>query len=669
MANFDKMIKTNKTLLWSSLALSMFMVRPVTAQTRLTLHLDQQGVKISPQLYGLMTEEINYSYDGGLYAELIRNRSFKDNPRRPEHWALVNHTASSFINLDMHHAVNESLNTALQLHIAADDKNAALINDGFWGIPVKPGTTYKGSFYAMAGNENSGPLTVAIEDSVSHKVYASASVSGVGTNWKKFTYTLTTEAGFPATSATRFVIRPSQAGDYWFTLVSLFPPTFNNRPNGTRSDMMELLLSMQPRFLRMPGGNYLEGDMFSRRFNWKNTLGPLEDRPGHRGPWGYHSSDGFGLLEFLEWCEDLHMEPVLAVFAGYTLNGDHLDAGPLLEPFVQDALQEIEYVSGDTTTVWGKRRALDGHPAPFKLHYIEVGNEDGFDMSGSYDKRFAQFFDAIRAKYPDLQVISTVGGKDPLGQRVPFTLRKADVVDEHYYRSAFDMESDASHYDNYDRSGSKIFVGEWATREGSPTPNFNAALGDAAWMTGMERNSDIVVMSSYAPLLVNVNPGGMQWSSDLVGYNTLNCYASPSFYAQQLFNTNRGDQIVNISAENIPTQVQQLNHKDSLNHVTPKTYPSLFYVSSLDKKSGMIYLKVVNAASAALPVHITLVGAGQVSAKAQLITLHADKTTDTNSINEPRKIIPVTSELKGVSKSFSHTFPAYSITVVKIKAK
>jgi len=317
MINFNKLIKTTRLLSWSFLAISMFVAEQVAAQTtKLTLHLDQQGIKISPQLYGLMTEEINYSYDGGLYAELIRNRSFKDNPRKPEHWALADHNSSSFISLDRSHPVNEALSMSLQLHIAADDKNAALVNDGFWGIPVKPATNYQGSFYAMAANENSGPLTVAIEDSVSHKIYASVSVNGVGNGWKKFTYTLTTGAGIPATSATRFVIRPSQAGDYWFTLVSLFPPTYNNRPNGNRSDMMELLNSMHPHFLRMPGGNYLEGDMFSRRFNWKNTLGPLEDRPGHRGPWGYYSSDGFGLLEFLEWCEDLHMEPVLAVFAG-----------------------------------------------------------------------------------------------------------------------------------------------------------------------------------------------------------------------------------------------------------------------------------------------------------------------------------------------------------------
>jgi alpha-N-arabinofuranosidase len=667
---FITMFKPKRPLFVIAIALNVAFVSKLTAQTKLTLHLDQQGHNISPMLYGLMTEEINHSYDGGLYAELIRNRSFKDNFRVPEHWALIKENAdSSSIAIDHQHGLNESLNVSLKLHVVPGAKDVSLANDGFWGIPVKPATTYTGSFYAMAANENNGPLNVAIEDSVSHRVYASATIKGLGTSWKKFSYTLTTPAGVTPTSATRFVIRPAGAGDYWFTLVSLFPPTYNNRPNGNRTDIMQLLSSMNPHFLRLPGGNYLEGDKFSSRFNWEKTLGPLEDRPGHPGCWGYRSSDGLGLLEYLEWCQDLHMEPVLAIFAGYTLNGDHLDAGPMLQPFVEDALQEIEYVTGDTTTQWGKRRALDGHPAPFKLHYIEVGNEDGFDLSGSYDKRFAQFFDALRAKYPDLKVISTVGGKDWLGQRVPFSSRVPDAFDEHYYRSAFDMESDATHYDNYDRKGPKIFVGEWATREGSPTPNFNAALGDAAWMTGMERNSDVVVMSCYAPLFVNVNPGGMEWSSDLVGYNTLNCYGSPSFYAQQMFNNNRGDEVVNILAEGVPTQLQKLNHKDSLNHVTPKTYPSLFYVASADHKNGIVYLKIVNAASTALPVHIALDGVGQIQSKAKLITLHAENPGDTNSITEPQKIIPVSSEVKGIKKTFDHVFPAYSISVLQLKVR
>ena len=239
-------------------------------------------------------------------------------------------------------------------------------------------------------------------------------------------------------------------------LLSLFPPTYKDRANGNRTDLMEMMAAMHPAFLRMPGGNYLEGDHVKDRFDWKKTIGPLVDRPTHQGPWNYHSSDGMGLLEFLEWCEDLKMQPVLAVYAGYSLKQDVVKPGPLLEPFVQDALDEIEYVTGDASTKWGAERVKDGHPAPFPLSYVEIGNEDFFDNSKSYDGRYAQFYDAIKKKYPTLQLIATT----------PIHGHVADVVDDHYYKRAEEFFEDVHHYDATDRKGPKIFVGEWATRGG-----------------------------------------------------------------------------------------------------------------------------------------------------------------------------------------------------------
>ncbi|RYE36387.1 MAG: alpha-N-arabinofuranosidase, partial [Sphingobacteriaceae bacterium] len=468
---------------------------------KLTLHLDQSKTKVSSQLYGLMTEEINYSYDGGLYGELIRNRSFKDNFREPEHWKVINEgDGKATISLDRQQLINTALTTCLKLNIEKQGNKTGISNDGFWGIPLKPATTYTGSFYAKTDHTQTQPLTVSIESTDGKTTYATAQVSGVNDGWKQYSFSLKTNQNIKPTADTRFVISTSGTGNYWFNLVSLFPPTYNNRPNGNRPDIMQLLSDMKPAFLRLPGGNYLEGQMFSTRYDWKKTLGPLNQRPGHMGTWGYRSSDGMGLLEYLNWCEDLKINTVLALFAGYTLNKDYLEAGPLLKPFVDDALEELEYVMGDTNTKWGAKRAQDGHPQPFKLTYVEIGNEDGFDLSGSYEDRFVQFYDAIKAKYPQLQIISTVGGKDPLGGRFKVTKRPLELYDEHYYRTASEMESDANHYDNYPRNGAKVFVGEWATREGFPTTNMNAALGDAAWMTGMERNSDVVVMSCYAPL-------------------------------------------------------------------------------------------------------------------------------------------------------------------------
>lgn len=500
---------------------------------QLRVRADQPGVKISPMLYGLMTEEINHSYDGGLYAELIQNRVFKDSPRNPVHWSPVQDGGGTgTIALDNSQPINDALTVCLKLEISAASagQRVGVANAGYWGIPVLSDTRYRASFYAKASGEFAGPLTLDLESSDGRTVYAKATIPRLTSAWQQYAVTLKIGKAAPSI-ANRFVLTAAHPGTVWINQVSLFPPTYHSRANGLRKDLMQLMGAMQPAFLRLPGGNYLEGDTIAERFDWKKTLGILSERPGHRCPWGYRSTDGLGLLEYLEWCEDLGMEPLLAVFAGYALKGEHVVAGPQLTPFVQDALDEIEYITGDTGTPWGARRARDGHPAPLKLRYVEIGNEDWFDRSGSYDGRFTQFFTAIKAKYPALQIIATA----------PVKSSKPDMIDDHYYRSAVDMARDSHHYDRYDRSGPKIFVGEWASTQGSPTPTLKAALGDAAWLTGLERNSDLVLLESYAPLLVNVNPGARQWGTNLIGYDALKSFGSPSYYVQKMFGTNRGD--------------------------------------------------------------------------------------------------------------------------------
>jgi alpha-N-arabinofuranosidase len=470
------------------------------------------------------------------------------------------------------------------------------------------------------------------------------------------------------------VIYTEKPGTLWFNLVSLFPPTYHDRPNGNRIDLMQLLADMKPAFLRLPGGNFLEGRGMADRFPWKQTIGPLEQRPGHQGCWRYGANDGLGLLEFMEWCEDLHIQPVLAVYAGYSLNGEHVVAGPALQPFVDDALDEIEYVTGDAKTKWGAERVKDGHPAPFPLTYVEIGNEDTADKSHSYQGRFAQFYDAIKARYPDLKCIDTCGPKywDRFAAKIE---RTPDVIDEHFYRSAGAMEGDAAHYDHYDRNGPKIFVGEWATREGQPTTNMNAALGDAAWMTGMERNSDLVIMASYAPLLVKVNPGGMEWTSDLIGYDTLNSYGSPSYYAQKMFNTHLGDRVISVTAENISTQAWQPPVKKTkpgeppATPPPPKHLPTLYYVATKDSRSGTIYLKVVNIANVSQTVQINLKRVARVAPEGTLVTLSSARPDDTNTIAEPAKIVPVTSKIAGLGNTFTQTFAPYSINVLDLETR
>lgn len=710
-----------RKLSFIALLVPCFFVSPdLKAQTaKLTLDLTKPGVTVSPRLYGLMTEEINHSYDGGLYAELIRNRIFKDNPTTPEGWSVVQEGDSkASIQLigansenvppaEQRNAINASLTTCLRLTVEKGDGKAGIANEGFWGIPVKPQTTYRASFYIkgtgtpvfnrpggnggrpaatpagpVIADNTPGPITVSIESNDGKTVYASGTVNLVKSiYWKKYELKLTTAADVKPTTAARFVISTNRTGLYYFNLVSLFPPTYNNRPNGNRIDIMKMMADMKPTFLRFPGGNFLEGNYLADLFPWKTTLGPLEERPGHPGSWSYRASDGMGLLEFLEWCEDLKMEPLLAVYAGYALRGDHVDAGPLLQPYIDDALDEIEYVTGDIHTKWGAKRAADGHPAPFKLTDIEIGNEDWFDRSASYDGRFKQFAAAIKAKYPQLRCISTIPDSY---QALKVTSVKPEMIDEHYYRAAWQMEEDADHYDKYDRKASpKIFVGEWATREGAPTTNMNAALGDAAWMTGMERNTDIVQRSCYAPLFVNVNvakpatattpaePRAWQWDSDLIGYDAMTSFGSPSYYAQKMFNTYLGNKIVPVAVENLPMQgFTKLDTTGSYrrpNAAKPKAArPSLFYVATQDTKTGVIYLKVVNTSGNPQPVTLNLKGAAKVSGDGTLVVLKGASPEDTNTITDPEKIVPVTSKLNGISTSFTHTFDPYSINVVKI---
>jgi alpha-N-arabinofuranosidase len=618
----------------------------------LTIHADQPVSTVSPTLYGLMTEEINYSYDGGLYAEMVRNRTFRADWSGVLSWYLVeNGNAVARMAPDKDTGPSEALKSSLRLDVdQADAKNqAGVLNVGWWGYALRPDTTYKGSFYAKAGAPDMGPVTVSLVNDNTGKAVATATVSSVGSDWKLYQFTLRTGAMQPS-STNHLALTVGHAGKLWFQLVSLFPPTYHDTPNGNRIDLMEKMAAMHPKFLRFPGGNYLEGDRIVDHFDWKKMIGPLVDRPTHPSPWNYHSSDGMGLLEFLEWCEDLHMQPLLAVYAGYSLRGEHVNPGADLEPYVQDALDEIEYVTGGPDTKWGAERIKDGHPAPFQLKHVEIGNEEWFDKSGSYEERYTQIAKAIRAKYPSLLLIATA----------PVKGMKPDVIDEHYYvratqnfhdathydppTSTAEPKWDGGHYDKADRNGPKVFVGEWATREGSPTPNFGAALGDAAWMTGLERNSDIVIMASYAPLFVRVDPGGMQWETDLIGYNAVKSYGSPAYYAQVLFGSYLGDHTLGSKLEGAG--------------------PKLFYSITGDAAKKKLYLKLVNGSTDAQPVDLHIDGV-KLASTAKLVSLHANDTQETNSIDDPERIVPVESTLHDVSASFHHTVPGLSIQVIE----
>ncbi len=609
----------------------------ISQSPSLSIDLSRPAAKVSPMLYGLMTEEINFSYDGGLYPELVRDRTVGPGRRPLFHWTMVA-GGNSVVDVSPDETTGPSAalprSMKVSVSAASEAAPAGVQNDGYWGMAVRPQTTYTGSFYAKTDSAGV-PVTVSLVNDATGVTAGSAKVTGLMGDWARYAFTLKT-GNVPVSSNNHLQLTLSRPATVWFDLVSLFPPTYHGRPFGNRIDLMEKLAAMHPKFLRLPGGNYLEGDHIPDRYEWKKTTGPWIDRPTHPSPWRYRSSDGMGLLEFMEWCEDLKIEPVLAVYAGYSMQQEHVDPGPALEPYIQDALDEIEYVSGDAGTKWGAERAKDGHSAPFPLHYVEIGNEDWFDRSGSYDGRYAQYYKELKARHPDLQLIATA----------PIKSVKPDVLDEHFYMSAEKSFSDANHYDNTDRNGPKIFVGEWATREGEPTPNLQAALGDAAWMTGIERNSDIVIMSSYAPLFVNVNPGGMQWESDLIGYDALTSYGSPSYWAQVIFADHLGTEVVSTTLAN----------------VVPRVYASV----TRDPERRRLFIKVVNGSSEPQPLRIVIDGVSSVGKMASLTTMSGKSPNATNSISNPDNIIPVERRISIDGPRFDEKFAPYSINALEL---
>jgi hypothetical protein len=394
---------------------------------RLSIDASQRGATINPTQFGAFLEEINHSADGGLYAELVRNRDLKESSSSPVAWSAIG-AAGAAISLDDSHPLTSANPVSLKLTIpaGAGPGRVGVANAGYWGVPVKPSTSYRVSFYARASTASPGPLTVDLE-SDSGQVWATATIGGVTDSWNRYTATLRTGSQIPSSLENRFVISAPAAsaagGTLWFTLVSLFPPTYDNAPNGFRIDLMRKLAALRPGYFRIPGGNYLEGDTIDTRFNWEQTVGPIQDRPGHfNSAWGYWSQDGMGLLEYLELAEQLHAQPLLAVWTGYTLTGTVVGQSQLA-PYVQQAVDEIQYATGSTSTPWGHQRALDGHPAPFDLRMVEIGNEDFFDTSGSYNAyRYPMFATAIKAADPQLKLVATT----------PVTNGPApDVIDEH----------------------------------------------------------------------------------------------------------------------------------------------------------------------------------------------------------------------------------------------
>jgi alpha-L-arabinofuranosidase len=482
-------------------------------------------------LYGIFFEEINCAGDGGLYAELVRNRSFED-ADKPEHWSLVTSgSAKGEMAIDTQRPMSPENPRSLRLKIAeVGDGRVGVANAGFWGIALGKDAVYELSFFARCGDGFKGPLVVTLESADGKTTYARRQVGPLTAEWQSFHMPLVSSASDPAA---KLVISAAQAGTVWLDMVSLFPKdTWKGRLNGLRPDLAQMLADLRPAFVRFPGGCWVEGDTLEFAQRWKKTIGDVANRRNQWNIWHYFSTNGLGYHEYLQMCEDLKAEPLFVINCGMS----HKEVVPLdkMGEWVQDALDAIEYANGPVDSKWGSLRAKAGHPAPFNLKYLEIGNENG---GPAYQERYALFYDAIKARYPQITLIADVRTSK----------RPTEILDEHYYSSPEFFISHAHKYDTYDRKGPKIYVGEYAVTAGAGQGNLRAAVGEAAFMTGMERNSDVVVMASYAPLLANVNH--KRWNPDLINFDSSRVFGTPAYHVQKMFSVNRPDVVLPVTLE------------------------------------------------------------------------------------------------------------------------
>jgi alpha-L-arabinofuranosidase len=562
-----------KTPPWLIVLVAMCCLTPLTApgQPAAVIAIDaaHPGPALSPSMYGIFFEDINHAADGGLYAELIQNRDFeynrapedmhwvddstvvnpngwKERYRRPDAlhaWTLLQEGgAAARIQLETGNPLNAANAQSMRFEVLQlGNGRAAVANEGYWGIPIRKGAAYQLSLYARKDPRCAGVLTASLE-SVSGQKYAVQEISGLTGGWKQFRATLTSTADDPGA---RFVLSAGSAGTVWLDMVSLFPQeTWKNRPNGLRKDLAQMLTGLHPSFFRFPGGCVVEGATLENRIQWKKTIGDVANRPGHWNLWGSRATDGLGFHEYLQLCEDLGAAPLYVINVGMSCQGRGGMVAPKEElmSYLQDALDALEYAMGPVTSRWGAMRAANGHPAPFPVRYVEIGNENnGPDYRAAY--KFIQ--SGIKTEYPGITTIANYDDIDISDQdRKQYPGVGVEMVDEHYYQSPTFFFDQSTRYDSYDRSDSvKIYIGEFAVTLGQPGQgNLRAAIGEAAFMVGLERNADLVRMASYAPTFVNVND--RRWNPNMIVYNTSQVYGTPSYHAFKMFSENRPDRVL-----------------------------------------------------------------------------------------------------------------------------
>ena len=620
----------------------------------------EETKEISDLLMGIFFEDINYSADGGLYAELIQNRDFEYEPSDREgdknwnsthSWKLEGENATFTVSTsDPIHPNNPHYAV-----LKTNQPGAALTNTGFDGIALKAGEKYDFSLFArIPEGSKSGKLLVRLVDA-DGTVQGETTVTVSSRSWKTYKAVLTAKAS----ADTRLELRPQSAGEIELDMISLFPQnTFKGRKNGLRPDLAQTLADMHPRFVRFPGGCVAHGDGLKNIYQWKNTIGPLEARKPARNLWGYHQSMGLGYYEYFQFCEDIGAEPLPVLAAGVPcqnsachgdLRGGQQGGIPMSEmgAYIQDILDLIEWANGDARkTKWGKIRAESGHPKPFNLKYIGIGNEDL--ITDVFEERFTMIYLAIKEKYPEMIVVGTVG---PFNEGTDYVegWKLADklgvpMVDEHYYQSPGWFLHNQDFYDKYDRSKkTKVYLGEYATHIPGRRANMETALTEALYLAALERNGDVVHMTSYAPLLAK--DGRTQWNPDLIYFNNREVRPTTGYYVQKLYGQNAGDHY-------IPSQIN-LDNQDS--RVKLRVGSSIVR----DSKTGDVIVKLVNLLPVSIETDVRLPGMDGIQSSAtRTVLAGAPETTP----------LPVTDTIEA-GTSFKQELPAYSFTVIRLKTQ
>ena len=632
-----------------------------------TIQVDaSRGKSISDHLIGIFFEDINYAADGGLYAELVQNRDFeyssKDGSRQGWDanyaWSV---DGQGSMEIATEHPVHEN-----NPHYAVLDirqVGASLLNDGYDGITLKKGEKYDFSCFArIAGENKGGKVVVCLLDQAGNEV-GKTLVKVSSKSWKKLKGVLTVQEDV---RAAKLALRPEVSGTYHFDMVSLFPQnTFKGRKNGLRADLAQVLADLRPRFVRFPGGCVAHGDGIDNIYDWKGSIGPLEARKPLRNLWGYHQTRGLGYFEYFQFCEDIGAEPVPVLAAGVPCQnsgtcshhskdeigckgqqgGIPMDEMPA---YIQDVLDLIEYANGDARkTEWGRRRAEAGHPKPFNLKYIGIGNEDL--ITEVFEERFTMIYKAVREKYPEVTVIGTVGpfyeGTDYDEGWKLATRLGVPMVDEHYYVAPGWFIHNQDYYDRYDRNKSKVYLGEYAAHLPGRPSNLETALSEALYLTAVERNADVVSMTSYAPLLAK--EGHTQWRPDLIYFNNEEVKPTVGYYTQQMYGQNAGN-------EYFDSTIKLDSRRDDV-----KKRVGVSVVK--DSVSGDFIVKLVNMLPVEVSAKIELEGVTFVNPTAQ-------KTVLTGSPKD-EKVIPIKENMEVQGQGFAYTLPSYSFTVIRVGQK